>query len=144
MFKRVRKIFIMLCTVILIGSTIGIMPVSAGEVSDANAVIVNDWAYVRKDNGDIIQGKRVNVGDRVRVVGINYDEQLTYVQYPTAKGVDGGWIKNCSIIKYFYQGQYHNGSTREPVYSDPYWKNQIGSLDPYEYATPLYRYESYK
>lgn len=104
----------------------------------ANARVQGDFLYVRDANGSIIQGRRVDDGDKIRVIKINYDKQLAYVQYPTANGSREGWVTNATnIIKYYYQGEYHNGSTPEPVYDENGTK--IGSLDPREAATPLYR-----
>lgn len=102
-----------------------------------NAKIINDWAYVRDSNGNIITGKRVDIGDNIKVKEINYDKQLAFVEYPTASRKSSGWIKNCSIISYYYQGQYKNGSTVEYVYDASGTK--IGSLSAYETATPLFR-----
>ena len=106
-------------------------------VSGCNAKIVGDWAYVRDANGNIIQGRRVDVGDNIKVKEINYDKQLALVEYPVSGGTYTGWIKNCSIIQYYYQGQYKNGSTKETVYDAS--GKVIGYLDPYESATPLFR-----
>ena len=105
--------------------------------SSDNAKIVKDWAYVRDSNGNIITGKRVDIGDSIKVKEINYDKQLAYVEYSTSNGRSSGWITNCSIISYYYQGQYKNGSTPEPVYDAA--GKKIGSLNAYETATPLFR-----
>ena len=49
-----------------------------------------------------------------------------------------GWITNATnIIKYTYLKQWKNGSTNETVYDEN--GNNIGTIYPNEYATPLYR-----
>ena len=44
---------------------------------------------------------------------------------------------NC--IEYLYANQWSNGSTIEIVYETSSCVNSIGSIDPYEKATPIYR-----
>ena len=62
-----------------------------------------------------------------------------YSVYPTPAGTRSGFITNvASLIVYAHAYQYQNGSTSEPVY-DESQKTVIGSLDPREKATPLYR-----
>lgn len=107
------------------------------QVSSCNAQISGDWAYVRNSDGSVISGRRVDDGDHVKVKEINYERQLALVEYPIPGGTYTGWITNCSIIHYYYQGQYKNGSTSETVYDSN--GKTIGSLNPYETATPLFR-----
>ena len=60
------------------------------------------------------------------------------LQYPTPTGTRTGYVTNAvNCIKYYFQNQYSNGSTSETVYDES--GNQIGSLDPFEKATPLGR-----
>ncbi|MBU3208013.1 CHAP domain-containing protein, partial [Clostridium algidicarnis] len=70
-----------------------------------------------------------------------YAKQLALVEYPTASGVKRGYVTNATnCIEYYYQDEYSNGSTKETVYdeNDLY----LGSIDPFEKATPLYRKDS--
>ncbi|MBF0443083.1 MAG: M23 family metallopeptidase, partial [Oligoflexales bacterium] len=103
-----------------------------------NAAIDGDFFNVRDENGNPIEGRRVDNGDSITVIDVSLSKKMLYVEYPTASGVRKGWITNVpSIIKYKYAGMYHNGSTPEPVLDENGAK--IGSLDPNEAATPLYR-----
>ncbi len=103
-----------------------------------NAQVVGDFFYVRDGDGDIISGREVWDGDKITVLKINYDKQLCFVEYPTSSGVREGWITNATnIIKYTYLKQWKNGSTNETVYDEN--GNNIGTIYPNEYATPLYR-----
>lgn len=103
-----------------------------------NAQVVGDFFYVRDSSGNIIPGRYVSDGDNITVLDVSYTKQLVYVEYPTATGVRTGYISNVpSLIHYYYQGQWHNGSTTETVYDE--YGSVIGSLNPYEAATPLYR-----
>ena len=105
----------------------------------SNAEVINDWFYVRNAYGDIIPG-RVDVGDKIQVLDISYSKQLTLVKYPTSDGSRTEYIKNVpSNIKYFYEYQWQNGSTSETVYQDSGCTQSIGTIYPYEKATPLYR-----
>lgn len=105
-----------------------------------NAKIAGDDLYIRDENGNRIQGRQVDNGDNITVLDISYSKQLVLVEYPTANGVKKGYIKNVpSLIHYYFQGQYSNGSTQEPAYMDSSFANRFGSLDSHESATPLYR-----
>lgn len=103
-----------------------------------NAKVSGDFFYVRDSNGNTIQGRRVDDGDNITVLDVGYSKQLVLVEYPTSSGTRTGYITNVpSLIKYYYQDEYQNGSTPEPVYDES--GNKIGSLDPREKATPIYR-----
>jgi surface antigen len=103
-----------------------------------NAQVSGDFFYVRDASGNIISGRQVSDGDRITVIDVSYSKQLCYVEYPTSNGVRTGYISNtASIIKYYYEDQWVNGSTTETVYDEN--GNVIGSLSPREKATPLYR-----
>ncbi|MBF0443084.1 MAG: hypothetical protein HQK54_14345 [Oligoflexales bacterium] len=103
-----------------------------------NARIEGDFFHVRDENGNPIEGRRIDNGDSITVIDVSLSKKMLYVEYPTASGVRKGWITNVSsLIKYKYAGMYRNGSTPEPVLDEN--GAQIGSLDPHETATPLYR-----
>jgi hypothetical protein len=103
-----------------------------------NAIVVGDDLYIRDANGNRIPGRYVSNGDKITVIDVSYSKQLVLVEYPTSSGVKSGYVKNMPIlIKYYYQGQWRNGSTPEPVLDENGAK--IGSLNPREAATPLYR-----
>ncbi|WP_238886387.1 N-acetylmuramoyl-L-alanine amidase family protein [Clostridium sp. YIM B02551] len=105
-----------------------------------NAKVVGDDLYIRDENGVSIPGRYVSNGDNITVLDISYSKQLAQVEYPTPSGVRKGYVKNVqNLIKYYYQGQYANGSTSEAVYLENSLQNKFGSLDPREQATPLYR-----
>jgi hypothetical protein len=64
---------------------------------------------------------------------------LVLVEYPTPAGVRTGYVKNvASLIQYYFQGEWLNGSTPETVFDQE--GRQIGALDPRERATPILRY----
>ena len=103
-----------------------------------NAQVKGDFLYVRDSNGNILSGHRVDDGDCITVLDVSYSKQLALVQYPTNNGTLEGYVKNATnIIKYFNTDEWHNGSTKEIVYDEN--GKAIGSLAPYESATPLYR-----
>lgn len=103
-----------------------------------NAIVQGDFLYIRDANKNIIPGRQIDDGDNITVLDVNQGTVLIYAEYPTPTGVRSGYATNAtSIIHYYYQGQYHNGSTSETVYDD--LGNVIGSLDPWESCTPLYR-----
>lgn len=110
---------------------------------EANAEVINDWFYVRDAAGNIIPG-RVDIGDRIQVLDVSYSKQLVLAKYPTSNGTRIEYIKNVpENIRYMYQNQYQNGSTREIVYQDASMSYEIGYLNPWEIATPLYRKGGY-
>uniref|UniRef100_UPI00189B7A49 SH3 domain-containing protein n=1 Tax=Clostridium perfringens TaxID=1502 RepID=UPI00189B7A49 len=64
--------------------------------------------------------------------------QLALVQYPAGNVVRQGYVTNATnLIRYFKQGEWLNGSTTEPVLDEN--GGSLGSLSPYEAATPLYK-----
>ncbi|GKU23225.1 polymorphic toxin type 44 domain-containing protein [Clostridium folliculivorans] len=103
-----------------------------------NAKVINDFLYVRDSNGNIISGRQVDIGDNITVLDVSYSKQLVLVEYPTANGVVTGYVRNATnCIQYYYQNQYSNGATSETVYDGN--GNVIGSLNPWEKATPIYK-----
>ncbi|MBB6696237.1 peptidoglycan recognition protein family protein [Clostridium algidicarnis] len=103
-----------------------------------NAKITRDFLYVRDSMGSIIPGRRVDIGDNITVLDVGYTKQLVLVEYPTPSGVKRGYVTNATnCIEYYYQDEYSNGSTKETVSYEN--GSYLGSLDPYEKATPLYR-----
>lgn len=105
-----------------------------------NAKVVGDDLYIRDENGTLIPGRYVSNGDNITVLDISYSKQLALVEYPTSSGVRKGYVNNItSLIHYYYQANYNNGSTNEPAYLDSNCNSRFGSLDSYEKATPLYR-----
>ena len=101
-----------------------------------NAKVVGDDLYIRDANGVRIPDRYVSNGDNITVLDVSYSKQLVLVEYPTSAGVKSGYVSN-ACIRYFNQGLWQNGSTPEPVLDENGVK--IGSLDPGEHATPLYR-----
>ncbi|SHI63784.1 hypothetical protein SAMN02745163_00536 [Clostridium cavendishii DSM 21758] len=74
---------------------------------------------------------------------ISHSKQLLLVEYPTNSGVRQAYVKNVpSLVHYYYEGQYKNGSTRELAYLNNECSNRFGSLDAWENATPLFRDKS--
>jgi hypothetical protein len=103
-----------------------------------NAKVVGDDLYIRDVNGNRISGRYVANRDPITVLDVSYSKQLAKVEYPTPAGVKIGYVRNVpNLIKYFNQGQWHNGSTPEPVLDENGAK--IGSVNPREATTPLYR-----
>lgn len=110
-----------------------------GFTFPSNAKVSGDFFFVRDAEGNVIEGRRVDDGDRITVLDVGYSSQLVRVQYPTPSGMRSGFINNvASLIHYDFEYQYQNGSTPEPVY-DESGKAVIGSIDPHEKATPIYR-----
>ena len=104
-----------------------------------NAEIVNDWLYVRDSSGNKINGQ-IDIGYKVQVLDVFYSSQLVLVKYPVSGGSRTEHVLNATnCIKYYYQDQYQNGSTKEIVYEDSSCTKKIGSLSPGEIATPLYK-----
>lgn len=111
----------------------------AAFIPGNNAEIVNDFLYARDSYGNK-NGGRVDIGDKVKVLDVSYSRQLAKMVYPTPNGTKIAYTTNAvNCIRYLYQDQYKNGSTIEPVYEDSNCTRQIGSLDKWERATPLYR-----
>lgn len=105
-----------------------------------NAVVVFDDLYIRDASGRRIYNGIVNIGDKVKVLDVLYGKQLVLMDYPTANGTRREYTKNVvKCIDYMYDLEWQNGSTPEPVYQDSACTQRIGSLSPWEKATPLYR-----
>ena len=103
-----------------------------------NAKVVKDDLFIRDANGSIIPGRYVSNGDDITVLDVGYTRQLALVEYPTPLGVSKGYVANVvSCIQYYNQGLWLNGSTTETVYDEN--GGVLGSLNPREAATPLYR-----
>ncbi|WP_415287724.1 SH3 domain-containing protein [Clostridium perfringens] len=119
----------------------GIAPgevVPGGFTYENNAQVVGDELYLRDANGNIIPGRSVSNGDKITVLDVGYTKQLALVQYPAGDVVRQGYVTNATnLIRYFRQGEWLNGSTTEPVLDEN--GGSLGSLSPYEAATPLYK-----
>lgn len=92
---------------------------------------------VLTSNGSNDLGHYVSAGDSVTILDISGSKQQILLQYPTPSGVRNGLIPVSNNIVFNYQNQWRNGSTKEIVYDEN--GSVIGSLNPYEYASPLYR-----
>nr|DAE99834.1 MAG TPA: Cell wall hydrolase autolysin [Caudoviricetes sp.] len=109
-----------------------------GNLQGYNATVKNDFFYTRDINGNK-DGGRVDIGDQIKILSLVNNKQLLYVEYPVSGGTKKAYITNdCSCISFRYEGQWKNGSTPEKVFSDSSLRNEIGSLDPRESATPLF------
>ncbi|MGG7159163.1 N-acetylmuramoyl-L-alanine amidase [Clostridium perfringens] len=105
----------------------------------ANARVVNDFLYARDSEGNKVGGY-ASEGDEIEVLDVSDSRQLALIKYPTSNGAKERYVTNATnCIEYFYQDQYKNGSTPEPVYQDSSCSQKIGTLNPYEKATPIYR-----
>ena len=103
-----------------------------------NAKIINDSLYIRDANGVKQAGHYVSNGDDVTILDVSGSKQLVLLAYPTQDGVKTGYVTNATnCIQYYFQGQWKNGSTTELVYEEN--GNRLGSLNPRESATPLYK-----
>lgn len=112
------------------------VPQTPTIVDGTNAVIGNDFFYVRDENGNIIPGRRVDVGDRVKIIDISKSKGLIELWYPTPLGVRHGFIKNVlANIGYF------NFNSHTVIKAcDVFDKNSgadIGGLDAGERVTLL-------
>jgi hypothetical protein len=121
------------------GATPSTTPSSSSDFSyPNNANVINDDLYIRDVDGNKISGRYVSNGDNITVLDISGSKQLCLVEYPTPSGVKSGYVLNVvNCIRYYYQNQWVNGSSTEAVL-DEFGAN-IGSLNPRESATPLYR-----
>ncbi|MGV1038646.1 peptidoglycan recognition protein family protein [Clostridium perfringens] len=105
----------------------------------ANAKVINDFLYARDSEGNKVGGY-ASIGDNIEVLDVSYSKQLDRIKYPTPNGAKERYVTNATnCIEYFYQDQWQNGSTPEPVYQDSDCSYPIGTLNPYEKATPIYR-----
>ena len=112
---------------------------NSGGTINLNAEIINDWLYVRDSSGNVTSGK-INISDKVQVLDISYSSQLALIKYSVAGVFKTDYVSNATnCIKYYYQDQYQNGSTKEIVYEDSSCTKEIGSLNAGEKATPLYK-----
>ncbi|WP_066875022.1 EndoU domain-containing protein [Clostridium mediterraneense] len=115
----------------------GIVP--GGRTYPANAVVKNDFLYIRDKNGTIITGRQTSIGDEITVLDISYSKQLALIQYPAGNDIRQGYVTNSTkIINYLNPYQWVNGSTPETVYLDVECTKEFGTIDPYESATLLY------
>lgn len=128
-----------------IGTNSGVNGVRPGELVPGgfsypnNAVIENDFLYLRDENGNQIAGRTVSVGDKITVLDISYSKQLALIQYPTSSGVRQGYVTNTTnIIRYLDEYNWYNGSTAETVYLNSIGNQVFGTLNPFESATKLY------
>jgi len=104
-----------------------------------NAKVVGDDLYIRDANGNRLDGHYVSNGDDFTVLDAGYTNQLNRVEYPTPNGVRVGYVRNVpSLIKYYHQDEWQNGSTPETVFDIE--GRRIGTIDPHEKATPIFRY----
>jgi GH25 family lysozyme M1 (1,4-beta-N-acetylmuramidase) len=114
--------------------------IESGQVNGANAVVQNDWFFTRDSQGNVEEGHRIDIGDKIKVIDVSYSRQLALVEYPVPGGTRQAYIKNvASNIGYLYQCQWQNGSTAETIYQDSACTQPIGTIDPHESATPLFR-----
>ena len=105
-----------------------------------NATCVNDDLFIRDANGVVIPGRQVDKGDRMTVLDVGFTKQLTFVEYPTPSGVRNGFVNNkAGCIKYDRHGAWRNGKTPEIVYVGTGSDSKLGSLNPRETATLLYK-----
>ncbi|PPK44663.1 amidase domain-containing protein [Clostridium algidicarnis] len=112
--------------------------VPGGFTYPNNAKLQGDFLYLRDANKNMVSGRQVDDGDSITVLDVGYSHQLALVQYPTSAGVRQGYVNNTpSVIKYNDANAWANGSTTEIVYDEN--GGQLGSLSPYESATPLYK-----
>lgn len=94
---------------------------------------------VRTADGKVVKGRQVYKGDRIIILSVNYDTQLAEVLYPAKSCWVHGWIRNLqNLLHNRWHYKWHNGSTNEPVYGSPSGNDRIGTIFPYEKATPLY------
>ena len=107
------------------------MPHSYNSVAGSNFIVLDS-------NGNRAGTHQVDKGDRICILNVNYNSQLAEVVYPVSGGFMHGFIKNIeSLLHNRYYSKWSNGSTREIVYNSS--GRQIGSIDPREKATVLYK-----
>ena len=96
-----------------------------------NAVVKNDWLYIRNFSGNILSG-RIDVGTKIRVLDVSYSKQLVLVQYILNNAINKVYVKNATnCIAYDYLKKWSNGSTTEIVYETSSCINSIVSIDYY-------------
>lgn len=119
-------------------STITNTSSSMGCIQGYNAIIKNDFFYLRDSNGNKTSGI-IEIGTKIKVLDVSYSKQLVYITYLENNKEKKAYITNATnCIEYLYQDQWRNGSTTEIVYETSNSANSIGSINPYEKATPLY------
>lgn len=117
--------------------------VSGGFTFNPNAHLVGGNLDLLDSNGNTIGGYYISDGDELLVLDISYNSQMVLVQYPSGTRVRQGYIYNdTNLIKYNAPYNWQNGSTSETVYISYDGDNVFGSLDPYEKATFLYKYNN--
>lgn len=120
-------------------STITNTSSSMGCIQGYNAIIKNDFFYLRDSNGNKTSGI-IEIGTKIKVLDVSYSKQLVYITYLENNKEKKAYITNATnCIEYLYQDQWRNGSTTEIVYETSNSANSIGSINPYEKATSLYR-----
>jgi len=88
-------------------------------------------------SGVKIARRYVSKNDNITVLDVSGSKQTCLIEYPTPSGVKQGCIPVSNNIIYTYQSQWVNGLTSETVYDENL--SILGSLDPHESATPLYK-----
>lgn len=95
---------------------------------------------VRNRKGEKVDGHEVFAGDKMTILSVDFDKQLAEVIYPVKNGYMHGYIKNLqNLISDRWHFKWQNGSTNEPVYGSPSGNDRIGTIFPYEKATPLFK-----
>ena len=104
-----------------------------------NATVRNDFFYLRDSNGNKTSGI-IEIGTKIKVLDVSYSKQLVYIAYLENNTEKKAYITNATnCIEYLYANRWNNGSTTEIVYETSSCANSIGTINPYEKATPLYR-----
>lgn len=109
-----------------------------------------DWNAIARTNFDVLNADgsecpvhhEVSNGDQFIIRSVDFDRQLAEILYPVvSKGCwVHGFIHNLqNLISDRWHFKWQNGSTSEIVYGSPTGGDRIGSIDPRESATPLYR-----
>lgn len=120
-------------------STITNTTSSMGCIQGYNATVRNDFFYLRDSNGNKTSGI-IEIGTKIKVLDVSYSKQLVYIAYLENNTEKKAYITNATnCIEYLYANQWNNGSTTEIVYETSSCANSIGTINPYEKATPLYR-----
>ena len=115
-------------------------PVKSLNFSYSNNARCTAQIPVKDGNGNLSAGHFVSAGDIVTVINVSYSRQLIELEYPVSNGgVRSGFVSVSNNIIYLSPNAWHNGSTSENTYNDANKNLKIGSLSPYEYATPLYK-----
>ena len=104
------------------------------NVQNPNATIVNDFLYVRDENGNKT-GDVVNIGTRIKAFYVLFDKQLLFIEYPVNGTTKQGFVTNATNCIQYTSRLWKNGSTPEKVYDD--FGNRVGLLNPRETAYVL-------